>query len=110
MSPARRVKLGGHEVEEAAMWRCIDLQQRHPNGLGLSLSKWQGKVLDDAYSRCGEVTSEYAKTFYLGTQLMTEKQAKAIWAIYVWCRRTDELVDGPNASRITPEVRRVLRQ
>ena len=25
-------------------------------------------------------------------------------AIYVWCRRTDELVDGPNASRITPAV------
>eukprot|EP00959_Pyramimonas_sp_CCMP1952_P175601 3669357-Pyramimonas_sp.AAC.3 len=22
----------------------------------------------------------------------------------VWCRRTDELVDGPNASRITPEA------
>ena len=22
---------------------------------------------------------------------------RAIWAIYVWCRRTDELVDGPNA-------------
>lgn len=36
--------------------------------------------------RCGEVTSEYAKTFFLGTQLMTPEQAKAIWAIYVWCR------------------------
>jgi phytoene synthase len=22
--------------------------------------------------------------------------------VAVWCRRTDELVDGPNASRITP--------
>jgi hypothetical protein len=22
----------------------------------------------------------------------------------VWCRRTDELVDGPNAARITPEA------
>ena len=54
--------------------------------------------------RCGRVTSEYAKTFYLGTQLMTSEQARAIWAIYVWCRRTDELVDGPNASRITPAV------
>jgi hypothetical protein len=36
---------------------------------------------------------------------MTREQARAIWAIYVWCRRTDELVDGPNASRITPKVR-----
>lgn len=54
--------------------------------------------------RAGVVTSEYAKTFYLGTKLMTPEKARAVWAIYVWCRRTDELVDGPNASRITPEV------
>lgn len=39
-----------------------------------------------------------------GTKLMTPKKARAIWAIYVWCRRTDELVDGPNASRMNPRV------
>lgn len=59
-------------------------------------------LLNEAYDRCGKVCAEYAKTFYLGTQLMTPKKRKAIWAIYVWCRRTDELVDGPNASHITP--------
>ncbi|CAL5062954.1 unnamed protein product [Urochloa decumbens] len=40
--------------------------------------------LKAAFERCGEVCKEYAKTFYL-----------------VWCRRTDELVDGPNASHIS---------
>ena len=35
---------------------------------------------------------------------MTPEKQRAIWAIYVWCRRTDELVDGPNASHITPEA------
>ncbi|KAM7267629.1 hypothetical protein ACFE04_009795 [Oxalis oulophora] len=59
-------------------------------------------VLNEAYNRCGELCAEYAKTFYLGTLLMTPERRKAIWAIYVWCRRTDELVDGPNASHITP--------
>ncbi|XP_075510446.1 phytoene synthase 2, chloroplastic [Primulina tabacum] len=59
-------------------------------------------ILSEAYDRCGEVCAEYAKTFYLGTMLMTPERRKAIWAIYVWCRRTDELVDGPNASHITP--------
>lgn len=39
-----------------------------------------------------------------GTKLMTPEKARAIWAIYVWCRRTDELVDGPNASRMNPRV------
>ncbi|CAN6572654.1 unnamed protein product [Malus baccata var. baccata] len=59
-------------------------------------------LLSKAYDRCGEVCAEYAKTFYLGTLLMTPERRRAIWAIYVWCRRTDELVDGPNASHITP--------
>ncbi|XP_074290092.1 phytoene synthase 2, chloroplastic isoform X1 [Silene latifolia] len=58
-------------------------------------------LLGEAYDRCGEVCAEYAKTFYLGTLLMTPEKRRAIWAIYVWCRRTDELVDGPNASHIT---------
>lgn len=63
-----------------------------------------GLLLGDAYHRCGEVCAEYAKTFYLGTQLMTPERRKAVWAIYVWCRRTDELVDGPNSSYITPKA------
>nr|QSM05872.1 chloroplastic phytoene synthase 2 [Capsicum annuum] len=61
-------------------------------------------LLIEAYDRCGEVCAEYAKTFYLGTLLMTPDRRRAIWAIYVWCRRTDELVDGPNASHITPQA------
>ncbi|KAK4347641.1 hypothetical protein RND71_033980 [Anisodus tanguticus] len=61
-------------------------------------------LLSEAYDRCGEVCAEYAKTFYLGTMLMTPDRRRAIWAIYVWCRRTDELVDGPNASHITPHA------
>lgn len=61
-------------------------------------------LLGDAYERCGEVCAEHAKTFYLGTQLMTPERRKAVWAIYVWCRRTDELVDGPNSSYITPKA------
>lgn len=97
--------LVGKEVEEAAMWEQIKLHEAWtaPDGTSrLAMSQWRGSELSQAYDRCGEVTSEYAKTFFLGTQLMTPEQAKAIWAIYVWCRRTDELVDGPNASRITP--------
>jgi len=59
-------------------------------------------ALEEAYAACGVITADYAKTFYLGTKLMTPEKARAIWAIYVWCRRTDELVDGPNAPRMTP--------
>ncbi|KAI3823189.1 hypothetical protein L1987_04621 [Smallanthus sonchifolius] len=62
------------------------------------------EFLEDAYDRCRDICAEYAKTFYLGTRLMTEERQKAIWAIYVWCRRTDELVDGPNAIHMSDAV------
>lgn len=53
------------------------------------------KLLQQAYEESGLVTEAFAKTFYLGTQLMPPSAQKAIWAIYVWCRRTDEIVDAP---------------
>jgi len=52
-------------------------------------------LLDTAFAESGEVTSAFAKTFYLGTTLLPPAAQKAIWAIYVWCRRTDEIVDAP---------------
>ncbi|XP_061360583.1 phytoene synthase 2, chloroplastic-like [Gastrolobium bilobum] len=62
-----------------------------------SMPQFDPNFLNDANEMCRKICAEYAKTFYLGTLLMTEERQKAIWAIYVWCRRTDELVDGPNA-------------
>ncbi|RZM78891.1 15-cis-phytoene synthase CrtB [Leptolyngbya iicbica] len=59
---------------------------------------------EDAYEVCRQITAEYSKTFYLGTLLMTPAKRRAIWAIYVWCRRTDELVDGPQAALTTKET------
>jgi phytoene synthase len=93
--------LHGHAIEEAAMRAQMALQTAFPSGRPIA-RRWRGPLLDEAYDRCRLVTSEYAKTFFLGTRLMTPEKRRAIWAIYVWCRRTDELVDGPNASRITP--------
>nr|AIT18251.1 phytoene synthase 3alpha [Eriobotrya japonica] len=66
--------------------------------------RFNPSFLEEAYERCKNLCAEYAKTFYLGTLLMTEERQKAIWAIYVWCRRTDELVDGPNSGYMSSEV------
>ncbi len=60
--------------------------------------------LEDAYERCRQLTAKYSTTFYLGTLLMPIAKRRAIWAIYVWCRRTDELVDGPGANLTTHET------
>lgn len=93
--------------------------------------RFEPSFLKNAYEMCRNICAEYAKTFYLGTLLMTEERQKAIWAIYgknlkkkietniyddlklvfllkllfaVWCRRTDELVDGPNADYMSSAV------
>lgn len=60
--------------------------------------------IEDAYQLCRQITAKYAKTFYLGTLLMPAAKRRAIWAIYAWCRRTDELVDGASAAITTPET------
>jgi phytoene synthase len=60
--------------------------------------------IEEAYEYCRKITAKYSKTFYLGTLLMPKEKRRAIWAIYVWCRRTDELVDGPQARLTTPET------
>lgn len=60
--------------------------------------------LEKAYEICRQLTAKYATTFYLGTLLMNQSKRQAIWAIYAWCRRTDELVDGPGADLTTPET------
>jgi len=54
--------------------------------------------LDQAYEICRKETQQWAKTFYLGTLLLPQEKRKAIWAIYVWCRRTDEIMDSEEAS------------
>jgi phytoene synthase len=59
--------------------------------------------LDQAYEACRRETAEWAKTFYLGTLLMPPAKRRAIWAIYVWCRRTDELMDGPEAQHVSAQ-------
>ena len=56
--------------------------------------------LEQAYEECRVETERWAKTFYLGTLLMPPAKRRAIWAIYVWCRRTDELMDSPEAQAL----------
>jgi len=59
--------------------------------------------LDQAYEICRKETQQWAKTFYLGTLLLPQEKRKAIWAIYVWCRRTDEIMDSVEASTKTQD-------
>jgi len=56
--------------------------------------------LEQAFEACRQETAQWAKTFYLGTLLLPPAKRRAIWAIYVWCRRTDELMDSAEAQAL----------
>lgn len=58
-------------------------------------------VLEEGYERCRKICAEFSKTFYLGTLLMRKEQQRAVWAIYGWGRKLDDLVDGPMAETVT---------
>jgi 15-cis-phytoene synthase len=60
--------------------------------------------LSESYELCRQITAEFAKTFYLGSLLLPKEKRLAIWAVYAWCRRTDELVDGASAQGTTLET------
>jgi hypothetical protein len=93
------------DIQDCALWLRSQAQPSHFQGLEtgkklFSSSEIQNfkSILSKAYDESGEVTEAFAKTFYLGTQLMDDNAKKAIWAVYVWCRRTDEIVDAPRES------------
>ena len=50
------------------------------------------KMLEDSYEQCRKITAHYAKTFYFGTKFFTPEKAKAVWAVYAWCRRQGNFV------------------
>jgi len=52
-------------------------------------------LMEESYEKCRQITAEYAKTFYFGTSFFSEEKRKAVWAVYAWCRRTDDIVDKP---------------
>ena len=66
-------------------------------GSSADLDGLKKQALNLAYRRCEYVTKLFSKTFYMGTSLMRPEARQHVWAIYSWCRRTDDIVDSPRA-------------
>jgi hypothetical protein len=69
---------------KCSMERTLDFFATAESSNPMDLAMLTPETLEEAYTKCGIVTEHYAKTFYLGTQIMTPEKARAIWAIYVW--------------------------
>ncbi len=48
----------------------------------------------EAMNHCRDVTRRRARNFYYGLKLTPEPQRSALYSIYAWMRRADDLVDG----------------
>jgi len=57
--------------------------------------------LQEAYQSCRQVITHYSTSFYWGTRLFPNPKRQNMWAVYCWCRRTDELVDNQPNQRAT---------
>ncbi len=50
--------------------------------------------LEESYELCRKIASDYAKTFYFATKFFPVEKQKATFALYGFCRYTDNLVDN----------------
>lgn len=46
-----------------------------------------------AYAHCRAVTKEHSRTFFTAAQLLPRAQRRAVYALYAFCRVSDDLVD-----------------
>ena len=63
--------------------------------------KARDEKIEESYEKCRLITAEYAKTFYFGTSFFSEEKRKDVWAVYAWCRRTDDIVDKPRKETVS---------
>jgi phytoene synthase len=51
-------------------------------------------LLDYAYAHCASLTSAASHTFFLASRLLPPEKRRAVRALYAFCRRSDDIVDG----------------
>jgi phytoene synthase len=51
-------------------------------------------LLEAAYQLCERITREHSRTFFLASSLLPKQKRRAAWALYAFCRVTDNIVDN----------------
>ncbi|WP_377889057.1 phytoene/squalene synthase family protein [Alkalihalobacillus sp. R86527] len=63
-------------------------------------------MLEQAYKHCESTIKHHSKTFYKAFSLLPSNKKKAVWAVYSFCRRVDDIVDeGSEPERELSEFR-----
>ncbi len=64
--------------------------------------------LKQAYSYCERIIADNSKSFYKAFSLLPKDKRKAVWAVYAFCRRVDDIVD--EGSQPETELRAFQRE
>lgn len=54
------------------------------------------------FQECKAVLQKGSKTFFFSSKILPKEKKKAFWAVYAFCRKTDDIVDegyGDHASK-----------
>jgi phytoene synthase len=62
---------------------------------GLRQANSDAALLKIAYSHCRELTAIHSRSFYLASSLLPAAKRQAVWALYAFCRISDDIVDQP---------------
>lgn len=68
----------------------------------LESSVVSGPSLESAYAHCASVVRSRARNFYYGLRLTPEPKRSAVYSVYAWMRRADDITDDAT----TPERKR----
>jgi phytoene synthase len=66
--------------------------------------------LEEGYKRAEQITKAYAKTFYFASHFLPRKERPAAYAVYAFCRISDETVDSELNSNIEENLRSLETQ
>lgn len=58
------------------------------------------RLLERAYAHCRKITRFHSRTFFAAGTLLPPDQRAAIWALYAFCRTSDNIVDCPTENAI----------
>jgi phytoene synthase len=53
----------------------------------------EGRVYEEAYTYCAQLTRANSRTFYLASRLLPGGKRQAVHALYAFCRATDDIID-----------------
>lgn len=55
---------------------------------------YEQRLLERAYAQCATLTAAHSHTFSAATRLLPTDKRRAMRALYAFCRRSDDMVDG----------------